>query len=428
MSNQPKLHWPQEPHRPFEEARLELARLRVQGEQSLPEIARQVTELSARTLRVDRVGVWALVSDNTCLRCYDLYEVAKDQHSQGAMLNAQDFPTYFSALQHRRDIPADLAETDPLTQELGEAYLKPLGIVSLLDAPVYRGGQVIGVICHEQVTTPRRWSAEERDFATAVADICALSIETARRQDAESAVQVHQAYLAEREKDEALGRLAAGVAHDFKNLLGGIIGHAELILYTEGISAETRASASVIAEVGRRGVELVRNLTEYGKRSPQSTRVTNVADTLTRLAGVLQAAVGSSHTIELTCASTGCVLIDPCQLERVMLNLVINAREAMPAGGKIQVRLSHSMPGAYAVIEVRDSGVGMDALTRARIFEPFFTTKQGQGGTGLGLAIVHQIVTRCGGFIRVDSEVGKGTTFRVYLPQVAGAPEQVPAS
>jgi signal transduction histidine kinase len=424
MSTDSQIYWPDEPRRVFEAARLELARMQVGGESSLHEVAQRITELAARTLRVERVGIWVLMNERSLLRCYDLYERSRQVHSQGTVLDARDFPVYLRALRSRRDIPADLVESDPLTLELREAYLRPLGIVSMLDAPVYRGGEVIGVVCHEQVGSPRRWTTEERDFAASVADTCALKLETALRHEAEAAVQVHQDYLVEHQRMEALGRLAAGVAHDFKNLLHGILGFADLIQMSAEASPEVRDHARTIIEVAESGVALVKALLDYGAQDPQETRVTDVAATLAHLIGVLQAAAGARHTVELDCVRSGRVLIAPTQLERVVLNLVVNARDAMPQGGRIVVRV---VPGAgeeTVVVSVSDTGVGMDESTLARIFDPYFTTK-GKQGTGLGLAIVQQIVTRCGGRIRVQSQPGRGTTFEVHLPRVAG--DEAPA-
>jgi signal transduction histidine kinase len=427
MSTADDLYWPEESRRVFEEARLELARLPVRGRESLRELARRVTELSARTLRVDRVGIWVYRDERTALHCYDLYERSRDEHGEGMVLHAADFPTYFRALEARRDIPADLASSDPLTQELHDAYLAPLGITSLLDAPIYQDGRVGGVVCHEQVGRPRRWSPDERGFAASVADACSLLLETALRQEAEAAVQTHQAYLAEHQKLEALGRLAAGVAHDFKNLLHGILGYAQLIAESRAAPDDVRADARTILGVAERGVALTRDLLDYGGRGPQGTRVIDVAEVMDHMAGVLRAAAGPPHTVRVErTGPVGRVLLDPAQLERVVLNLVVNARDALAHGGEILVRLGSTrveegpVPrGWYVVVAVCDTGTGMDAATQARMFEPFFTTKQGKG-TGLGLAIVKQVVDRCGGFIRVESEPGKGTTVSVHLPRVAG--------
>jgi len=420
MANARDIPWPEEPHRVFEEARLELARLTVEGhDASRRDLAQRVTELAANTLAVERVGLWVLSDDRTVLRCYDLFERSKSEHSEGAVLRMQDFPTYFQALETRREIPADLAPTDPLTQELGEAYLVPLGIVSVLNAPIFYEGRVKGVICHEQVGSPRRWAPEERDFATAVADTIALKLESALRQKAEAALQAHQAQLAEHEKMQALGRLAAGIAHDFKNLLHGVLGHATLIRETAGIPFQLREDATTICQIAERGVELVRDLWDFGGTSRRATSIVNVAAVLSRMTDVLRASVGPLHTVALHCADdVGRVLIDPTQFERLVLNLVVNARDALPEGGPIDVWLSSQ--SGDVVLEVRDRGVGMDATTQAHLFEPFFSTKPGKG-TGLGLAIVKQIVDRCGGTIRVESTAGNGTTVYVHLPRAAAS-------
>jgi signal transduction histidine kinase len=413
--------WPEEPRRIFEEARLELARLTLGGhdDASRRELAQRIIELAAKTLDVERVGIWVLNDDRTVLRCHDLFERSKNAHSEGAVLHSQDFPTYFEALETRREIPADLAPTDPLTQELGEAYLVPLGIVSVLDVPIYHVGRVKGVICHEQVGSPRRWAPEERDFATAVADAIALKLESALRQKAEAALQAHQSQLAEHQKMEAVGRLASGIAHDFKNLLHAILGHANLICETTGIPPEVHEDASTICQVAQRGVDLVRDLLDFGGTTRRATSIVNVAAVLNRMTDVLRATVGPRHNLAMHGADdVGRVLIDPTQFERLVLNLAVNARDALPNGGTIDVGLSGQ--GGDVVLEVRDGGMGMDAATRAHLFEPFFTTKRGKG-TGLGLAIVKQIVDRCGGTIHVDSEPGKGTTICVHLPRAAAS-------
>jgi signal transduction histidine kinase len=287
-----------------------------------------------------------------------------------------------------------------------------------LDAPIFHDGRVKGVICHEQVGSPRRWAPEERDFATAVADAIALKLESTLRQEAEAALQAQQTQLAEHQKMEALGRLAGGIAHDFKNLLHAILGHANLIGETAGISPEVREDARAICQVAQRGVELVRDLLDFGGTSRCATSIVNVTAVLSRMTVLLRATVGPLHNVAMRCADVGRVLIDPALFERVVLNLVVNARDALPDGGTIDIRLSGQ--GGDVVLEVRDNGVGMDAATQAHLFEPFFSTKPGKG-TGLGLAIVKQIVERCGGTIRVDSAPGQGTTVCIHLPRAAAS-------
>ena len=419
----------EKPHRTYEIARLRLARMRVQGGSSLREVFQRATELAAATLQVERAGVWLFTDEPRALCCCELYERSKNEHSEGVTLHAKDFPTYFRALEERRDIPAEEAKTHPLTHELENAYLAPLGIISMLDAPIFRDGQVIGVVCHEHVGPLRRWTIEERDFAGSVADMVALKFEGAARQDVELSLEEYQGCLVELHKMEALAQLAASVAHDFKNILTVVRGTAEMIQVNPEGSPQILAGAKRIAEAAERGESLAKDLLAFGRDDPQATRVIDVMDVVERFAEMLKTVVGTNCKIQLTRARpTGRVFMDPAQLERVVLNLVVNALDAMPTGGVIQVEVDEAKiadglnaPEVYVILQVRDTGVGMDAQTRSHIFEPFFTTKTAGKGTGLGLAIVYRIVDRCGGFIQVDSEPGQGTAIRVYLPRVTSS-------
>jgi signal transduction histidine kinase len=412
-----------EERRAFERARLRLARLRVAGGASLAGTFRDATELSARTLRVDRVGIWLFVDGRRGIRCYHLYERASNQHSEGAMLRAEDFPAYFAALEERRAIAADDARGDPLTKELREAYLEPLGIHAMLDAPLYREGEVIGVVCHESLR-PRRWTAEDREFAASVADRVALQFEEAARKDAEALAEAQEAHLAELHKMEALGRLAAGVAHDFKNVLTVVLGCAYEIAHDAAATPQIAAAAGEISQAAERGSALARELLAFGRGEGHATRVVDVAEVVEALAPMLRKALGAGYELEIRSApATGRVLIDRAQLERVVLNLALNARDAMRGGGSVGIAVREAPidggPGLHVVIEVSDTGIGMDAATRARLFEPFFTTKDPGEGTGIGMSVVYQIVERAGGFVHVESEPGRGTRIRVVLPRVA---------
>jgi signal transduction histidine kinase len=415
--------------RAYEAARLRLARMRVAGGAALAGTLREIAATAARTLGVDRVGIWLLIDERRAIRCYQLYDRVRDQHCEGAVLRAADFPAYFAALEERRAIPAADAREDPLTHELGAAYLEPLGIVSLLDAPIYREGLVIGVVCHESAA-PRAWTAQERDFAGSIADRVSTAFEEAARRDAEERARVLEAAALESSKMEALGRLAAGVAHDFRNVLAVIIGFThELRRPGSELPQRARDAAEEIRKAAQRGVDLARDLVGLGREEAQPTRVIDVGEVVEGMAALLRTALGRDHPAEIRSERPfGRVLADRGQIERVVLNLALNARDALPHGGPVAITVSEACvrddgeedAGLYTVIEVADQGVGMDAATRERVFEPFFTTKPEGQGTGLGMAIVYRIVERCGGFLHVDSEPGRGTRVRVYLPRVAG--------
>jgi two-component system, cell cycle sensor histidine kinase and response regulator CckA len=411
----------------FESARLALARTSVAGVDSIRDVLRRVTEISAHAIQVERVGLWTLSEDRSLLRCCELYELSKNRHSAGTVLQARDFPTYIRALEERRDVPADDAVVHPLTHELRDTYLVPLGIGAMLDAPIFRDGRVIGVVCHEHVGESRTWRPDERDFAGSVADMVALKLEAKARRELEELLRASEAQLVEAQKMEAVGRLAAGVAHDFNNLLTVVISNAHHITRNAEATPKVAELARQILEAGNRSVELTRELLQLARRTPRAPRVFDLVRGVEAILGILRTVAGSAHRVELLDGATaGCVFMDRSQLERLLVNLVVNARDAMPQGGTITLRISEASPSGelgasrdHLLLEVIDTGVGMDAATRARIFEPFFTTKLRDRGTGLGLSIVYQIVSDCGGAIEVDSELGKGTTFRIHLPRVA---------
>jgi len=413
--------------RAFEQARLQVARMRVEGGHGVRQVLQEQMEIAARTLGVERVGVWLLVNEGEALRCFELYETWNGQHSEGVLLQAADFPSYFRALHERASLPAGDARENPITAELRAAYLEPLGILSLLDAPIFRNGRVIGVVCHEETGTRREWTAEERDFASAMADGVALRIESAAREEAETRLLAHQAHLAELSKMEALGRLAAGVAHDFNNMLSVVLAHAARMAELPEATPRIAESAREIEEAARRSAALAQELLAFGRERALEPRVLDVARAVEAFAGLLRTAVGKAHELQISRSGpSGRVLIDRSQLERLLLNLCVNARDAMPEGGCITIDVSEARvgeedrAGAYVLLQVTDQGVGMDEEVRAHAFEPFYTTKPDGKGTGLGLPIVYKIVERCGGFIHVESAPSRGTTFRVYLPRVAG--------
>jgi two-component system cell cycle sensor histidine kinase/response regulator CckA len=240
-------------------------------------------------------------------------------------------------------------------------------------------------------------------------------------------------------KMEAVGRLAGGVAHDFNNLLTAILGYSDILLERLPARSPLRRHALEVKRAGERAADLTRQLLAFSRQQVLEPRVLDLNAVVTDMQKLLRRLIGEH--IELTShlePGLGKVKADPSQIEQVILNLVVNARDAMPEGGKLtlstrSVRLDERYasenlnvkPGSYVLLSVSDTGCGMDAETRARIFEPFFTTKGKEKGTGLGLATVYGVVRQSGGHIEVESELGKGSTFNVYLPQVeAEAPER----
>jgi PAS domain S-box-containing protein len=246
--------------------------------------------------------------------------------------------------------------------------------------------------------------------------------------------------LRQSQKLEAIGRLAGGVAHDFNNILMSIMGAADLLLMQLAGDHAAREEASEIKQSVERGAGLTRQLLAFSRRQKTRPRVFALDAVVCGMDTMLRRLIGPEIELEIVRgAEPAIVMADPGQLEQVVLNLVINARDAMPAGGRLTVRVdqvdlddtgvltfAEARPGRYARLCVSDTGTGIDETTRAKLFEPFFTTKEQGKGTGLGLSIVYGIVKQSGGHISVASEPGRGATFLIYLPAVT-APEPSPA-
>lgn len=247
------------------------------------------------------------------------------------------------------------------------------------------------------------------------------------------------AQLRQAQKMEALGRLAGGVAHDFNNVLSVVISYSDLLL-SDMEGTDPRAEDVIeIQKAGQRAAEMTRQLLAFSRQRVTQLRITDVGDAVVAAKNMLQRIIGADVMLEIDVATDlGKVLSDESQLHQVILNLVVNARDAMPAGGKIRVGVSNAdvadpmaspaniRPGRYVLLTVADEGTGMDEETRSRIFEPFFTTKEPGKGTGLGLATVFGIVDQAGGTVCVESSLGAGSTFSVYLPRALG--KEQPAS
>jgi two-component system cell cycle sensor histidine kinase/response regulator CckA len=238
------------------------------------------------------------------------------------------------------------------------------------------------------------------------------------------------AQLAHSRELEALGHLVGGVAHDFNNLLTAILGAVELAQERDQ-DASTQAELEQIRRSAERGAALVRNLLALGRQQYLHDTPLDVNAALREFAALIRPALGKDIVLDLALEHPGrWVRVDPGQLEQVLMNLAMNARHAMPDGGRLTLRTGHATlyrkqlhgqetvpPGRYVTIAVQDTGSGIAPELLGRIFEPFFTTRRAEGGSGLGLATAQGIVRQSRGFLTVDSEVGTGTTFRIYLPR-----------
>src|SRR5947209_2343124 len=254
--------------------------------------------------------------------------------------------------------------------------------------------------------------------------------EMEERRATEEALRKSEEELRHSQKMEAVGRLAGGVAHDFNNLLTAIIGYAELIATRTSSNSLAKQNAELIRKAGEQAAALTRQLLAFSRKQILQPKVIDLNALVVEMERLLRRVIGERFDLQShPDAKNGRVKAGPSQLEQVVLNLGVNARDAMPRGGKLIIRTENIRldgdaaspmsvtPGDYVMLSVTDTGAGMDEDTMSHIFEPFFTTKGPGKGTGLGLATVYGIVRQTGGAISVESDLGYGSTFRIYLPQ-----------
>jgi signal transduction histidine kinase len=254
-----------------------------------------------------------------------------------------------------------------------------------------------------------------------VASAVAVGIE---RKRAEEALRRSEEQLRQAQKMEAVGRLAGGIAHDFNNLLTVITSYSDLVLEDLARDDPKRDDVDQIRKAAEGAAALTRQLLAFSRQQVLETKVLDLRATVASTEKLLQRLIGADVLLTTSLApDLGAVKADPGQLEQIIINLAVNARDAMPGGGRLTIEAANvehapGRPGRYVRLALSDTGLGMDEQTRARMFEPFFTTKETGKGTGLGLATVYGIVKQAGGFIEVDSEPGRGTSVKVYLPRV----------
>jgi signal transduction histidine kinase len=397
--------------------------------QKLEEILQRCAQILAQHLDLALAGVWTLDGDAKILElrasagtCTGLSET----HSRVPLGQAE---IGLIAEERRPHVTSAVLE-DPRTSD--PAWATREGLVAFVGHPLLVEGRLVGVAA-AFARAPLEGLALD-GFAAAAGEI-AQCIERKRVEQAlhESEEQVRQL-----QKIEAVGRLAGGLAHDFNNLLTVITGHSQLLLRQLPLVDPLRGGLDVIERTATRAGRLTMQLLAFSRKQILAPAVLNLNDAVPGMAEMLQRLIGEDITLTFNPApALGRVTVDPGQLEQVVINLVVNARDAMPNGGRITVETANVElnedsarwhvgvgPGSYVMLAVSDTGTGMDTETRAHIFEPFFTTKALGKGTGLGLATVYGIVRQSGGNIRVESAPGAGSTFTIYLPRVEGVLEQ----
>ena len=394
-------------------------------------VSRTLEQLAAAFPRMH--AVYATADENNFLVMQDARGPDDGPNPLGRSVDLARAPEVLRLLQQGRVFSvADIAEDRRVLGVERDAHAMDVRAAAV--APLLDGGALKGTLSLA-LREPHEWTPHELATLaeTAVYLSLALNEEAAQRERraAEAALRQSEAQLRQAQKMEAIGRLAGGVAHDFNNLLTAILGYADIVAEQIGEHPAAR-DVDQIVEAGRRAASLTRQLLAFSRQQVLQPDVLEPNGIIEEMVLLLRRLIGPD--VELTLdldPSSGVITADRGQLEQVLMNLAVNARDAMPDGGTLRIAtrpmtlsaeraaVLQVVPGMHVSIEVRDTGTGMDTTTMARIFEPFFTTKQKGQGTGLGLATVYGIVTQSGGGVEVDSVPGAGTTFRLFFPRTA---------
>ncbi len=397
-------------------------------EEAVPKIIQAIGE----SLEWDLGVFWQVDKAAGTLRCFDQWKAPSVQADPFILDTWQRAFTHGEGLPGRIWTSGKSAWITDVTTDTNfsrSAQARHVGFHGAFGFPILVGNEIEGVIelFSRQVRQP------DDELLKMVEDIGLKIGQFGERTRTEGVLRETEAQLRQAQKMEAVGRLAGGMAHDFNNLLTVIRGYSELLLGRLGATDVMRKDTEEIKKAADRASGLTRQLLAFSRRQFIAAKVLDLNALVANMDGMLRRLIGED-LVELCAeldASTGAIKADPGQVEQVIMNLVVNARDAMPTGGRLtietrnvtigeEVRLDAVgvAPGSYVLLAVCDNGQGMDAETRSHLFEPFFTTKEKGKGTGLGLSTVYGIVKQSGGNITVESFPGRGTTFRIYFPRV----------
>lgn len=425
----------------------QLARYSLSPEVTLEQQLEELIATSAGTLKVERVSIWLLDESRRHLNCTAMFTRSSGEITKGLELSIEKAPAYFSTLYEGRGFAAANAQTDPRTREFADDYLKPLGITSMMDVPLRVGGKLAGIICHEHVGPPRKWAPDEQNFAASIGDLASLMIEGDMRNTVEKALQ--EAYQALelkvqarteelrtandrlRQLDQLKSMFIASMSHELRTPLNSIIGFTGVVL--QGISGPlSEKQQDHLGRVYGSAKHLLALITDVIDISKIEAGYADVYVETFPLNQLIEEAVAviqpqrmeKGLAVEVQMNDTVTLTSDRKRLLQCLLNLLSNAVKYSEQG-TVRVRLKSGAD--RVVIEISDEGIGIAPEALAKLFQPFERIdthlRIKTPGTGLGLYLTRKIVTDLlHGDISAESEPGRGSTFRMWVPLVLQAP------
>ena len=378
----------------------------------------------AGVLDVAQVSVWEMdkTDSDFCLRSLQVQAISADQNGAERILQRLDFPEYFQFLNNERTfVVHDIFQDERIKKYAAELF--PSNRTrAILHAPFHFSGEIAGVLCIENIDGAREWKVEEEAFVISAADILSLALEISRRGELEIT-------LRRTEKMDALGKLTGGIAHDFNNLIGIILGYSDLLRSELPADTEVADYAKQIFHAGERGAKLTKKILGFSRKKEIEAQELNLNDLLLNQQHLLEKTLTARIQLNLQLDhSLWPIVVDAGDLEDGIINLSVNAMHAIESNGALTIETKNVQlslldaarlkmkPGDFVLLQVTDSGHGMERETLDRVFEPFFSTK-GVEGTGLGLAQVYGFMQRSHGAIEIDSGPQVGTKVSLYFPR-----------
>lgn len=434
----------------FDKHLLELAKnLDLKKREDLDSELDKITDAICRITKVDRSSIWLYGENNQSIKCQSIYIKSENKHDRGLELFQKDFDGYFVALEEERIIEAHNAHTHHATKCFSESYLKPLGIESMYDTPIWKADEVIGVLCLEYLSPKDNWTIEEKNFLTSAADFIAKVFEKSsvleqietlelrveeRTQDLTNALQKlksTQKQLVESEKMASLATLLSGVAHELKNPLNLIVAGSDVLNDIASSDTmrqeEVKEVAEIITEASKRLSKITSDMIAHSLDSMNSDEIKiNLKQMIPGIVDLFKSTYCDDYnfkpSIIMELEEDFYILASHSKIDKAFTNIIENSFKSMKKKMEKQdlytpeFKISGTSSGGRLHLEIFDNGLGIEEEVLKHVFEPFYTTQGAGQGTGLGLYQVYDIIKKHGGNIEISSDLGNYVKIDIELP------------